>query len=169
MTQGNIDIAHLNNWHLDLNYQAHQSPLSGFNFVDREDINRYKQEQIIAHIHKGIEFEQFFVDYFSHLHSHVFAVSKMLPGMILPYHTDEYAYFRNINNVTHNQIIRIIVFLEDWKSGHISEVNGRSITNWKQGDWIQWIGTTPHMAANLGLTDRYTLQITGVMNDSGMR
>lgn len=163
MIEGNIDLKKLYNFHLNLTYEAHQSPLRGFNFVNKEDINNYKQDQIIAHIHKGIDHESLFIDHFSHLHNHVFAVSKMLPGMILPYHTDEYAYFRNVNNVTHSQIGRIIVYLEDWKPGHISEVGGKSISNWKQGDWIQWIGTTPHMVANLGFEDRYTLQITGIL------
>lgn len=166
MIEGSIDLTQFNNWHLDLEYEAHCSPKSGFCFVDAADADRYAQ--IVAHIHKGIEHEQFFIDYFPHLTNHLFAVSKMLPGNILPYHRDEYAYFRRTFDVTHNEVGRIIVFLEDWQPGHISEIDGTPITNWKAGNWIEWRGTTPHMAANLGHTDRYTLQITGIINDSGM-
>ena len=56
---------------------------------------------------------------------------------------------------------RILVFLEDWKSGHYFEFNNEPIVNWKSGDYFVWGGKVPHMAANIGIEDRYTLQITG--------
>jgi hypothetical protein len=82
--------------------------------------------------------------------------------MILPYHTDQYAYFLKTNpSLTISDVCRIIVFLEDWAPGHISEVSNDSHLKWRAGDWFFWTGKTPHMAANLGHVDRYTLQITG--------
>jgi len=51
--------------------------------------------------------------------------------------------------------------LEDWKPGHYLEVNGKPYVNWQAGDTVEWAYDTPHMAANIGLEDRYTLQITG--------
>jgi hypothetical protein len=51
--------------------------------------------------------------------------------------------------------------LEDWKSGHYLEANGEPVVNWSAGQVVEWVNDTPHMAANIGLEDRYTLQITG--------
>ena len=58
-------------------------------------------------------------------------------------------------------IYRAIVFLEDWSSGHYSEINGNPFVGWRAGDCLVWRYDTPHMAANLGDLPRYTLQITG--------
>jgi len=35
------------------------------------------------------------------------------------------------------------------------------VVNWHAGQVVQWVYDVPHMAANIGLADRYTLQITG--------
>jgi hypothetical protein len=59
------------------------------------------------------------------------------------------------------RIRRALVLLEDWKSGHYLEIQGKPVVGWKAGDVVEWVYDTPHMAANLGLEDRYTLQITG--------
>jgi hypothetical protein len=53
------------------------------------------------------------------------------------------------------------VLLEDWQSGHYLEVDGVPVVNWHAGQVVQWVYDVPHMAANIGLEDRYTLQITG--------
>jgi hypothetical protein len=168
MIQGNIDISQFNNWHRHLEYTPHKSPLSGFKFFDPNDQFRYNPDFILAHIHQGIdnEKEKFFKEQFPQLNNPLFAIQKMSAGMMLPYHSDEYAYFLRTNpNATIDKVCRLIVFLEDWQPGHISEVAGQSNSNWKAGDWISWPGRTPHMAANLGHSDRYTLQITGFLND----
>ena len=54
------------------------------------------------------------------------------------------------------------MFLENWKSGHYFEVDGFPVFNWKAGDYCMWTHSVPHFAANIGIEDRYTLQITGV-------
>jgi hypothetical protein len=35
------------------------------------------------------------------------------------------------------------------------------LVQWKAGQVVEWAYNTPHMAANIGKTPRYTLQITG--------
>jgi hypothetical protein len=87
---------------------------------------------------------------------------KMTPGCILPTHSDTYVMYKKVHNITHNRIRRIVVFLEDWQSGHYLEVNGNAILNWKAGQWVGWNYTCPHLAANIGDTDRYTMQVTGM-------
>ena len=90
---------------------------------------------------------------------------RMKPGCILPQHQDTYTLYKKFNNITHRRIRRIVVFLEDWQSGHILEVNNNLISNWKAGDWVGWNYDCPHLAANIGSTDRYTMQITGTYNE----
>ena len=57
------------------------------------------------------------------------------------------------------------MYLEDWQPGHYAEYNGQAFVNWCAGAVVEWSYDTPHMAANLGPTPRYTLQITGHVDD----
>lgn len=165
MIQGNINLEKFNNFHLELDYHLHPNASSGFKILNFDSEKRYNLEFLTAHIGRNIPknisdhiIEDFNLDYVS------LAVQKMLPGMILPYHSDKFNfYLSQYSEIKINQIKRIIVFLENWKPGHISEIDGESHVNWKQGDWISWTGSTPHLAANLGFEDRYTLQITGII------
>ena len=88
---------------------------------------------------------------------------RMGTGTILPTHSDLYLRYIDVFKLQgqEQKIRRAIVFLEDWKPGHYFEGNGRPTVNWHAGDVIEWIYDASHMAANLGLDPRYTLQITG--------
>mgnify|MGYP006171132005 CR=1 FL=1 len=86
---------------------------------------------------------------------------KMQTCHYLPTHGDTYELYREIFDCDLEDCFRVIVFLEDWKSGHISEVDGNPVTNWKAGDYVFWKSDTLHMAGNMGTEDRYTLQLTG--------
>jgi len=88
---------------------------------------------------------------------------RMDPGTILPNHIDIYKRYIELFKLEnqHQSVYRAIVFLEDWQSGHYLEVAGEPITKWSAGDVVVWWYDTPHMAANMGYTPRYTLQITG--------
>jgi len=91
------------------------------------------------------------------------AFYRMSTGTVMPIHSDLYKRYIELFNLKGKEqtISRALVLLEDWKSGHYLEVNGRPVNNWRAGQVIEWIYDTPHMAANIGLEDRYTLQITG--------
>ena len=88
---------------------------------------------------------------------------RMDTGTVLPEHSDLYVKYIKLFDLRGKEqsIRRAVVFLEDWSSGHYSECAGEPYVNWHAGDVIEWQYDTPHMAANLGLTPRYTLQITG--------
>jgi hypothetical protein len=88
---------------------------------------------------------------------------RMNSGAILPTHGDLYLKYIELFNLKGQEqnIRRVIVFLEDWKSGHYFEAMGTALTGWKAGQVVEWTYDTPHMAANLGSESRYTLQITG--------
>jgi hypothetical protein len=163
-TTGHIDIEQLGNWYRHIPYTIHPDPLTGFNFIDPKDANRYKTECINVYISREIPeyLQDFFNNQFSWLENIAYSIQKLEPGMLLPWHTDAYAFFCKNNRVANiNDVIRVIIFLEDWQKGHISEVSNNVNTQYTAGDWISWTGLTPHMVANLGHTDRYTLQITG--------
>jgi hypothetical protein len=88
---------------------------------------------------------------------------RMATGTVLPEHVDTYERYINLFNLKGKEdtIRRAVVFLEDWKPGHYLEIDEKPILEWSAGDYIIWSKKTPHMAANIGLEYRYTLQITG--------
>jgi hypothetical protein len=88
---------------------------------------------------------------------------RMGTGTVLPTHGDLYLRYIELFKLQgqEHRIRRAIVFLEDWKPGHYSEAGNVVKVNWRAGDAIEWSYDAPHMAANMGLEPRYTLQITG--------
>lgn len=108
---------------------------------------------------------QKFIDYFSGMHWKDISTSyyRMDTCTILPVHKDIYKRYVELYQLKGNEhkIRRAIVFLEDWKSGHYLELQGKPIVEWNKGFTVIWAYDAPHMAANIGLNPRYTLQITG--------
>lgn len=93
------------------------------------------------------------------------SIYRMTPGCALPRHSDLYVRFRNLHGITDSsKIRRAVVFLDDWQSGHYFDVDDTPISQWKAGDGVIWENDVPHSAANVGVTNRYTLQITGVVD-----
>ena len=88
---------------------------------------------------------------------------RMGTGTVLPTHGDLYLRYVDLFNLKgqEQRIRRAVVFLEDWKPGHYFEGNNVAKTDWLAGDVVEWCYDAPHLAANLGLEPRYTLQITG--------
>lgn len=91
------------------------------------------------------------------------AFYRMPTGTVMPVHSDLYKRYIELFNLEGREhtIRRALLLLEDWKPGHYLEVEGKPYVNWHAGDTIEWVYSTPHMAANIGLQDRYSLQITG--------
>ena len=91
------------------------------------------------------------------------AFYRMSTGTVMPVHQDLYKRYIEIFNLQgqESKIRRALVLLEDWCPGHYLEVAGKGYVNWRAGKTVEWHYDTPHMAANIGLEDRYTLQITG--------
>lgn len=103
---------------------------------------------------------EWFADYFS-VTDIGCSFYRMTTGTILPLHSDTYSLYRQIFNCEVNDIVRCLVMPEAWSSGHYLEINQTSIPTWQPGNFYWWTGDTPHMAANIGVTDRYTIQLTG--------
>ena len=95
------------------------------------------------------------------------SVYRMGPGTTLPNHSDTYARFRKIHNIEDPAtIFRAVVFLESWQSGHYFEIDSEPEIEWAAGQYVIWRNDVEHLAANMGMTDRYTLQITGVPDEN---
>jgi len=92
---------------------------------------------------------------------------RMNTGTVLPTHGDLYKKYIKLFDLQGREqtIRRAIIFLEDWKSGHYAELEGVPFVGWRAGAVLEWVYDTPHMAANLGTEPRYTLQITGHVDD----
>lgn len=98
---------------------------------------------------------------FFDLENLVFNLSKYNPGMILPWHYDNYpTYRKNKGILDSDSVVRIMVLLEDAAPGHQLWIEDKFCTG-QAGAWFSWQGSTKHMAANLGEVDRYVIQITG--------
>lgn len=88
---------------------------------------------------------------------------RMNTGDITPNHKDHYITYKKVFAIEDDSTIwRAIIFMEDWKSGHYFEIDGKPVVNWKQGDYVAWNYDVRHMAFNMGIEPRYTMQITGI-------
>jgi len=92
-------------------------------------------------------------------------IMKQPPGQTLPVHTDTFFQFAKNNNVEPSSCCRVNIFLEDWQSGHYFEINENSVLHWKQGDAIIIKCNEPHLSGNMGMTNKYTMQVTGVIDE----
>jgi hypothetical protein len=149
-----------------LNYKYRQYTTDNHaRLVIPQDINRYNIAFWMAR-DLPIEDFNFINENFRWLKKKHFQINKFEPGHISPMHIDQYPYYSQLHNLQDdNEIVRVIIFMQDWKNGHYLEVEDTGITNWKAGDWVAWDLNTPHIAANIGLTDRYTMQLTGIKHD----
>lgn len=160
--QGSILLPKINFESLDFEYRK---------FQDENTLKRWKEIGHLYEKYSGLTLEKNksqpeWVDIIEKefdLESITSCVYCMTPGTIMPEHQDFYKKYRSLYNLSDSKnICRVIVFLEDWKSGHYFEIDKTPIVNWKAGDYISWKNSTIHMAANVGSENRYTLQITGI-------
>lgn len=88
---------------------------------------------------------------------------RMTSGTVMPVHQDRYVKYIDLFGLRGREhtIRRALVLLEDWRPGHYLEVAGHPFVKWSAGTVVEWQYDTPHMAANVGLQPRFTLQITG--------
>ena len=87
---------------------------------------------------------------------------KMETGTILPEHVDTFSRFKTLHpDEDPDTIHRAIVFLEDWQPGHVLTLGQMQCDPWAPGSFVWWKHDVPHLAANIGLKNRFTLQLTG--------
>ena len=91
-----------------------------------------------------------------------FTFYKMSTLEIMPEHVDHFNTYCRLRDVPVSNVFRVLIMLEDWQPGHYLEIDKVGYVNWKKGDWFMWSNDVPHAAANIGIEDRYTLQMTGL-------
>ena len=62
-------------------------------------------------------------------------------------------------------IIRFVVFMKDWDIGHVLQSENSIISHWKAGDTIVWHPGKFHLSANIGISSKWTFNITGILKD----
>jgi hypothetical protein len=89
------------------------------------------------------------------------------PGQLFPFHVDELPNIRgndpdHWSNQKPESIARLEIMVHDWQPGHVWAYGNTYWKQWKAGDiaWHDW-RNTPHATANIGRSDRVTLQLTG--------
>jgi hypothetical protein len=92
------------------------------------------------------------------------------PGQFLMYHHDlYYAIIRDKDPELAwkpEKLRRFVVFMEDWKPGHVWIVGNTHYSHWKAGECITWSWVDmPHGTANIGMDPRYSLHLTGYMTE----
>ena len=159
---------HIASWwglkHRDFDY--HNEP-----FNNPDDLARWREMGFTQTVFTGDmydmrnpepEWYEGFEAYFKTWRNIGWSFYRMRPGTILPLHSDTYAKYKQIHQLTDTgKIWRAVIFLEDWQSGHYLEIDNTPINKWQAGNYVAWNNDVEHLAANMGTTDRYTLQLTG--------
>jgi hypothetical protein len=90
----------------------------------------------------------------------------MKPGTVMPWHYDKFYYMNRIVDEEQKPFLsRFLIFLEDWQSGHYLEAGRSIVTGWRAGDVIAWHPNRGHLSSNVGLTDKWTCNVTGVLKE----
>lgn len=92
-------------------------------------------------------------------------LTRQDPGQVLPRHVDRFFMLQKNFPNDKRDIVRLLVYLEDWKAGHQLCLDDGMIYNWKRGDTWIWPPQTPHIAANTGIETKWTCNVTGFLND----
>jgi len=82
------------------------------------------------------------------------------PGQMLPLHCDGMEGYRQMFGKANPR--RFFVAVSEWDWGHVLQVHDNIISHWKTGDTWEIKPGVWHCSANFGITNKYTLTITGV-------
>lgn len=154
----------------ELNFQKHTNVSFENRSEEFEEQNRLYQTVGYTE-HNSVYFQTFEVgkDVLDFAHSLFprFSVSimKQLPGQTLPEHDDTFFQFSKKFKVDSKDCMRLNIFLEDWQSGHYFEINNTPVLQWRAGDAILIDKGEKHLSGNMGMTPKYTMQITGVRSE----
>jgi len=99
------------------------------------------------------------------LNMEVITVSSILqpPGCVIPLHRDTFFQINKRYPDRTELKVRANIHLEDWQLGHFLQYNDTVHTHWKAGDGLLWDSTVLHLGANAGMTNKFTLQVSGFL------
>jgi len=91
------------------------------------------------------------------------------PGNVVTLHRDMFFRFKKDYPDDPRPKVRANIYLEDWQVGHVLQYRHNdewvSDTHWKAGQGYTWDSDILHLSCNAGLTDKYTLQVSGFLKD----
>jgi hypothetical protein len=108
-----------------------------------------------------------FADIGQQLGMEVITVSSILqpPGCVIPLHRDTFYQINKRYPDRPELKVRANIYLEDWKMGHFLQYDDTSVTHWKSGDGFLWDSEVLHIGANAGMENKYTLQVSGFLDE----
>jgi hypothetical protein len=84
------------------------------------------------------------------------------PGQILPLHTDKHVETKAKLPDHPGTLCRCVIHIQDWKPGQFLDYSENRIdTGWKQGQGLKFGPELPHLSANCGEHNKYTMQVSG--------
>ena len=98
-------------------------------------------------------------------------LNDQLPGNQVGVHVDlNRNLFLNFfpeetKDATVSQLRKYIVFLQPWQIGQVFCLGASALTQWEQGDTVEFPWYMPHYTANCSKTNRSILFIAGVKHD----
>ena len=95
---------------------------------------------------------------------HTVSAIEQRPGNTIPLHIDRFYKLRQKVQDNTRQPVRVNIFLEDWKMGHILQFEDKVITNWKKHTGFIFNEHVLHLSSNCGMQNKYTLQVSGFLN-----
>jgi hypothetical protein len=95
-------------------------------------------------------------------------LNKLEPGRFIAPHADTLyrlkCYIKeNQIDITDSEIVRINIFLQDKHYGHFLDIENEAVSTYQKGDYVLLYPGALHTVGNLGYTNRYTMQITGII------
>ena len=92
------------------------------------------------------------------------------PGQILMMHHDIYsAVIRDQDQELAwkpEKLKRFVIFMEDWRPGHVWSVGNTNWSHWRAGECITWNhNDMPHATCNLSSKPRYSVHLTGYLTE----
>lgn len=134
------------------------------NLLDQNDSNRYNMSLWQVRDQETNTNFDFIHTAFPQIKNKKCQINKLLPGNIIPRHSDVYKFYNETFNVfDDSKIFRVLIMVEDWHPGHYIEIENYGFVNWQAGDWVGFKLSDLHLTANLGHTDRYAIQLTGTL------
>lgn len=91
-------------------------------------------------------------------------LTRQDPGQVLPWHIDRFFFLKKQYPEDPRPIWRFLLFMEDWRMGHILQINDSVLHHWRRGDVVVFHPGTEHLSANVGLETKWTCNITGFLN-----
>jgi hypothetical protein len=86
------------------------------------------------------------------------------PGQVVPVHSDSFYKLRQDFEISIDQCVRYLIFLDNWELGHVVEFQETPITKWKKGDVWRFDHKSLHYAANASQTNFITCQVNTFLN-----